>query len=105
MSMDLLHHQFCFPDFWPVAYQANQPLFVAIEKHHDFWRKISDESVSGQLQAVLHRMAVSVLNSFGGVLSLAANGYGVEGMKLARGIFETELNTDTGLSRMAFAPA
>ena len=48
--------------------------------------------VGGQLLHIVGRLTAAAANSYGALLTLVLNGYGMDAMKIARSIYETELN-------------
>ncbi len=80
-----------FPEFWQQVYDTYPLFFAAAERLASLQNKILRKPVREALPKLLRRIAITVSNSFGAVITLALNGYGNDAMKIARGMFEAEL--------------
>jgi len=81
-----------FPEFWQRVYDAYPLFFGVAKKLEGLQNEVLRRPVSGELPKVLHFILGTVSNSFGALITLALNGYGNDAMKIARGMFEAELN-------------
>jgi hypothetical protein len=80
-----------FPEFWQQVHDRYRPIFEGAGKLQSLQMRIFNTPVKGQPASVMRRLAITASNSFGAIITLALNGYGNDGMKIARGLFEVEL--------------
>jgi hypothetical protein len=77
---------------WQPVFDKYRPLFEAAWKAQPLVNKMTSQTLNGQLSGVVARMVFSAANTLGAMITLVMNGYGHDAMKLARSIYETELN-------------
>jgi len=76
------------PEFWDVAVGINPEFFRAVERLEPLLNEVFREGPADPLHKVCRHIAKAVCNSLGALLVLCANGYGNDGMKIARSVFE-----------------
>jgi hypothetical protein len=81
-----------FPEMWRPVYEKYQPFFLCAHKLMPIVNEVIRAPIEGPLLNTVCRMLVAASNSYGALIVLALNGYGHDAMKIARSIFETELN-------------
>lgn len=80
-----------FPEFWQQVHDRYSPIFEGAGRLQNLQTRIFNTPVKGQPASVMRRLAITASNSFGAIITLALNGYGNDGMKIARGLFEVDL--------------
>jgi hypothetical protein len=78
-----------FPDFWEQAFDEVPEGFIACSELIDLENKLFEKPLSEPLHKVIRHLAKISANSLSALTTLLLNGYGPDGMKVARGIFET----------------
>jgi len=81
-----------FPEMWQPVYDKYRLFFELAIKLQPIVNEMTQRPMSGQLSQIVCRMVLAAANTNGALLTLVLNGYGHDAMKLARGIYETELN-------------
>jgi len=81
-----------FPEMWAPIYNKYKLFFDCAVKLAPIITEMMRTPVQGQLLQIIGRMAAAAANTHGAVLTLVLNGYGHDAMKLARSLFEIELN-------------
>jgi hypothetical protein len=81
-----------FPEMWQLVHDKYELFFEAAEKLQPIVNEMIGRPLEGQLLQMIGRMALAAVNTYGALLTLVMNGYGHDAMKLARSLFETELN-------------
>jgi hypothetical protein len=98
-----------FPEFWRPVYHKYRGFFDCALKLAPIVSDMVKTPVGGQLLHIVGRLVGAAANSYGALLTLVLNGYGLDAMKIARSIYETELNNSlakessgrfSGLSRL-----
>jgi len=77
-----------FPKFQKHAFQTFGPLLAAARSLIQIGQKMTSAPVSGHLPDVAKQIAQTVANSMESVLVLVSNGCGVDGLRIARTMFE-----------------
>jgi hypothetical protein len=81
-----------FPEMWQPVYDKYKLFFEAANKLQPIINEMTRRPLSGQLPRIACRMVLAAGNTLGALLTLVLNGYGHDAMRLARSIYETELN-------------
>jgi hypothetical protein len=81
-----------FPEFWKPVYLKYQGFFDCAHKLVPVVSDMIKAPVGGQLLQIVGRLVAAASNSYGALLTLVLNGFGLDAMKIARSIYETELN-------------
>jgi hypothetical protein len=81
-----------FPEFWQKAHDRYPRFFEATNTLVPLVNQVLAKPIGGKLPRVLHHMTAVISNSFGSLIALALNGYGHDGVRIARGMFETSVN-------------
>ena len=81
-----------FPEMWAPVYSKYELFFGCAVKLAPITTEIIKTPVQGRLFQIIGRMAAAAANTHGALLTLVLNGYGHDAMKLARSLFEIELN-------------
>jgi hypothetical protein len=81
-----------FPEMWEPVCGKYRLFFEAASKLQPIINEMTHRPMSGQLSRVVCRMVIAAANTLGALETLVLNGYGQDAMKLARSIYETELN-------------
>ena len=81
-----------FPDFWSPVHQKYKSFFDCAKLLEPIVSEMVKVPVSGPLLLTVRGLAAAAANSYGALLTLVLNGYGMDAMKIARSIYETELN-------------
>jgi hypothetical protein len=77
-----------FPEFRQEAVRTLEPLLAATKRFLLIGREVMKAPVTGQWPDLAKQITQSVGNSMEAVLLLASNGYGVDGLRVARTMFE-----------------
>ncbi len=77
-----------FPDFWPKVHNKYPLFFKAVFELESVQNQIFRKPVSEPLHKVVRYVSKIVSNSFGALVLLILNGYGNDGMRVARSMFE-----------------
>jgi hypothetical protein len=77
---------------WQPVHSKYQPFFDCSAQLAAIVTDVTKVPVGGRLLQIVGRMAASAANTNGGLLLLVLNGYGHDAMKLARSLFEIEVN-------------
>ncbi len=80
--------QMGYPDFWPIVLQKHEKFFALTQTIGPIIDDLFSEGHSEPLQKVCRHLSKTVANSVGAVLLLGMNGYGYDGIKIARTMFE-----------------
>jgi hypothetical protein len=81
-----------FPEMWQLVHEKYRLFFEATGKLQPIINDMTSQLLTGQLADVVCRMVLAAANTYGAFVTLVLNGYGHDAMKLARSIYETELN-------------
>ena len=81
-----------FPEMWTPVYNKYKLFFGCAVKLAPITTEMIRTPVQGRLLQIIGRMAAAAANTHGALLVLVLNGYGHDAMKLARSLFEIELN-------------
>ena len=81
-----------FPEMWTPVYRKYQNFFECAAKLAPIVSDMIKTPVEGQLLMIVGRLMAAAANSYGALLTLVLNGYGQDAMKIARSLYETELN-------------
>jgi hypothetical protein len=81
-----------FPEMWQPVYQRYKQFFDCAGKLQPIVSKMITTPIEGHLQQMVGHMVAAAANTYGALLTLVLNGFGHEAMKLARSLFEVELN-------------
>ena len=81
-----------FPDMWQPVYEKYRLFFVCADKLMPIVNETIRAPIEGKLLKTVCRMVIAASNSYGALIALVLNGYGHDAMKIARSLFETELN-------------
>jgi hypothetical protein len=81
-----------FSEFWTPVYQKYKGFFDCAHQLGPIVSDMIKTPVEGKLLLIVGRMMAAAANSYGALLTLVLNGYGQDAMKIARSIYETELN-------------
>lgn len=81
-----------FPEFWQPVYRKYNGFFDCAHHLAPIVSDMIKTPVEGQLMHIVGRMVAAAANSYGALLTLVLNGYGQDAMKIARSLYETELN-------------
>ncbi len=91
-SMDEAEVMAGFPEVWKPVYQKYRLFFECAAKLAPIVSDMIKAPIEGQFPHIVGRMVAAAANSYGALLTLVLNGYGQDAMKIARSIYETELN-------------
>lgn len=80
-----------FPDLWQAGHDENPSAFKAIAGLSQLENALFAKSISEPLHKVMRHLAKIAANSLDALTTLLLNGYGHDGMKIARGIFEASV--------------
>jgi hypothetical protein len=80
-----------FPEMWTPVYRKYKLFFDCAAKLAPITTEMIRTPVEGPLLQIIGRMAAAA-NTHGALLTLVLNGYGHDAMKLARSLFEIEIN-------------
>jgi Family of unknown function (DUF5677) len=91
---DIPHPSFAagFPEMWQPVYDKYKLFFDCAEKLAPIVSEMIQTPVQGMLLQMVGQMTAAAANTHGALLTLVLNGYGHDAMKLARSLFEIELN-------------
>lgn len=81
-----------FPEVWQPVYDKYRLFFELAGKLRPIVNEMTQRPMVGQLSQIVCRMVLGAANTNGALLTLVLNGYGHDAMKLARSIYETEIN-------------
>jgi hypothetical protein len=81
-----------FPEMWQPVYEKYRVFFLCADKLMPVVNEVMRAPINGMLLNISHRMVIAASNSYGALLTLVLNGYGHDAMKIARSLFEIELN-------------
>jgi hypothetical protein len=81
-----------FPEMWTPVWNKYKLFFGCAVKLAPITTEMIRTPVQGRLLQIIGRMAAAAANTHGALLTLVLNGYGHDAMKLARSLFEIELN-------------
>lgn len=81
-----------FPEMWQPVHDKYRPFFELATNLQAIVNEMTQRPMSGQLSQIVCRMVLAAANTNGALLTLVLNGFGHDAMKLARSIYETELN-------------
>jgi hypothetical protein len=77
-----------FPEFRPESLRTLEPVLAATRRYLQIGRDMMKAPVTGQLPDLARQITQSVVNSMEAVLLLISNGCGVDGLRVARTMFE-----------------
>jgi hypothetical protein len=77
---------------WQPVYAKYRLFFECADKLAPIVSDMMKTPVEGKLLLIVGRMMAAAANSYGALLTLVLNGYGQDAMKIARSIYEMELN-------------
>ena len=81
-----------FTEMWQPVYDKYGMFFESAAKLQPIVSEMVRQPIQGQLPLLVGHMAAAAANTYGALLTLVLNGYGHDAMKLARSLFEVELN-------------
>jgi len=81
-----------FPEFWTPVYRKYRGFFDCAQLLEPIVSDMIKTPVEGKLLLITGRLMAAAVNSYGALMTLVLNGYGMDAMKIARSIYETELN-------------
>jgi len=81
-----------FPEMWQPVYEKYRLFWEAAWNMQPLVNEMTSNPMTGQLAQIVARMVFASCNTMGALLTLVLNGYGHDAMKLARSIFEAEVN-------------
>lgn len=81
-----------FPEMWQPVYNKYKPFFDCAFTLQSIVSEIIMTPIRGQLAQIIGQMSAAASNTYGAMLTLVLNGFGNDAMKLARSLFEIELN-------------
>lgn len=81
-----------FREFWQPVYDKYRGFFDCALKLAPIVSDMIKTPVGGQLLQIVGHLVGAAANSYGALLTLVLNGFGLDAMKIARSIYETELN-------------
>ncbi len=81
-----------FPEMWQPVYTKYRLFFDCAAKLAPIVSDMIKTPIEGQLLHIVGRIVAATANSYGALLTLVLNGYGQDAMKIARSIYEAELN-------------
>jgi hypothetical protein len=81
-----------FPDMWQPVLSKYRLFFTCATKLGPIIDDVIRTPIAGKLNQIVGRMVAAASNGYGSVLVLVANGYGHDAMKIARSIYEIEIN-------------
>jgi hypothetical protein len=90
--MDRIEVTAGFPEFWKPVFSQYQHFFECAYELVPIVREMLMAPAKGDLLQSVGRMAAAAANSYGALLTLVLNGYGQDAMKIARSIYEVEVN-------------
>ena len=77
---------------WTPVYEKYKDLFEAAKNMEPLVNEMIHKPMKGKLAQTVCRLLYAAVNTKGAMLTLVFNGFGHDAMKLARSIFEIELN-------------
>jgi hypothetical protein len=80
-----------FPGFAREVAEKHRVLFEVLSTLHRLQEEILRIPMSGEI-GIIQSILQTIRNSVGAVILLACNGYGADAMKVARGLFEAEVD-------------
>ena len=81
------------PEFWQQAHDVNSAAFQAIKELHPLKAELFSKPVAEPLHKVTRMIAKTTYRSLGALTTLLLNGFGSDGMKIARSMYEAALTT------------
>jgi hypothetical protein len=81
-----------FPEMCQPVYEKYKLFFDCAHKLQPIVSDMMKTPIQGQLLQVVGCMVAATANSYGALLTLVLNGFGHDAMKIARSLFEIELN-------------
>lgn len=81
-----------FPEFWQKAHDYNPEFFRAAWDLVPLVNKFLQPPVRGSLAIVEYFLVAIAANSFGSLITLVLNGYGLDAVRIARGMYEAAVN-------------
>ena len=81
-----------FPEMWQPVYEKYRLFFACADKLMPIVNEAIHAPIEGTLLKMVRRMVIAAGNSYGALIALVLNGYGHDAMKIARSLFEIELN-------------
>ena len=81
-----------FPEMWQPVHDKYSAFFDCANKLQPIVTEMIQTPVEGKLLLIVGRIMAAAANSYGALLTLVLNGYGMDAIKIARSIYETELN-------------
>jgi hypothetical protein len=69
-----------------------QAIFYCAHKLQPIAHEMFTTAIEGQLQIIVGHLVAAAVNSYGALLTLVLNGYGHDAMKIARSMYEAEIN-------------
>lgn len=76
------------PEFWQTAHDLHPEAFQAVHRIIPLQQAILEKPLEEPFHIVVRHIAKVTINSLGALTTLLLNGYGHDGMKIARSIFE-----------------
>ena len=81
-----------FSEMWQPVFTKYRLFFACATDLEPIVSEMIRTPVEGHLLHIVGRLMAAAFNSYGALLVLVLNGYGLDAMKIARSIYETELN-------------
>ena len=81
-----------FPEMWQPVYQKYKLFFDCAAKLRPIVGEMISTPLSGHLLIIAGHILAAVVNSYGALVTLVLNGYGYDAVRIARSIYEAELN-------------
>jgi hypothetical protein len=81
-----------FPEMWQPVYLKYRLFFDCAAKLQPILGEIISTPVEGSLAIVAGHLTAAAANSYGALLTLVLNGFGHDAVKIARGIYEVDIN-------------
>jgi hypothetical protein len=80
-----------YPDFWPVTLEENRKFFLVTQNIAPTIDEVFGVGMSEPLHKVARHLAKMVANSMSAVMVLGLNGFGIDGLKVVRSMFEVSV--------------
>jgi hypothetical protein len=77
-----------YPDFWPISLEKNRRFFLVTQNVGTTINEVFGVGMTEPLHKVARHLSKMVANSMSAVMVLGLNGFGIDGLKVARSMFE-----------------
>ena len=81
-----------FPEMWQPVYEKYQHFFACAAKLQTVVSELISKPIQGHLSMVVGHILAAAANSYAALLTLVLNGFGHDAIRIARSIYEAELN-------------